>query len=146
VFEAHLTAATCWYFGIDSHHCRVPVPEENQADWLTSVARDIVEKIIHIKNPSYSNEGDNDHVYMYHGAVMHMGFLYSNLHEAIRYENGPQIIRLWKFWLLHFLGSKRKNYASEATNLLTNLAADWTLEIAHIHTLRNSQHDGQTRL
>ena len=102
-------------------------------EWLISVAGDIVKKTFSVKNPSYPND-DDDHVYMYHRAVLHMGFLYTTLREAIRYENGPQIIRLWRFWLLHFLGCKRKNYAFEAANLLANLAANWSPEIAYIHT------------
>lgn len=129
-----------------NRQCEISVPQENQKEWLESTAEDIVRKSISEKTPSYPNEEDDDDVYTYHRAVLNMGFLYTNLREAIRYENGPQIIRQWRFWLFQFLGSNRRNYACEAANLLANLAADWSPEIAHTHSLQNSEHGRQTRL
>jgi hypothetical protein len=108
----------------------IPIP---QLQWLKSVAQVIV-KTIPVRDPLYPNEDEDDKVYLYHRAVLYIGFLYKNLREAIRYENGPQIIKQWSFWPLHFLGKKRKNYSTEAANVLATLAADWSLEIAYMQT------------
>ena len=48
----------------------------------------------------------SDPAYYLHRCFMHGAFLYSDLRDAIRYEDGPQIIRLWKHWLLYFLGAE----------------------------------------
>ena len=61
-------------------------------------------------------------------------FLYVDLRDAIRYEDGDQVIRLWKHWLVYFLGNKRKNYATEAMNLLCNLKCDFPSHVAYIVT------------
>ena len=86
-----------------------------------------------MKNPPFPEEA-SDEVYTYHRALLHMGFLYCNLREAVRYENGPEIIRMWRYWLPHFLGGHKYNYANEAANLLANVEADWTPATTFIHT------------
>ena len=45
---------------------------------------------------------------------MHAAFLYHDLREAIRHEDGEHIIVHWKLWLPYFLGTGRKNYSAEA--------------------------------
>ena len=70
---------------------------------------------------------------MYHRTLLHMGFIYVNLRESIQYENGEEIIRMWRFWFLHLLGGHKVNYSTEAANLLANLAADWAPKTAYIH-------------
>ena len=109
------------------------IPEKNQEKWLRETARDIFDSTIAIKNPTFP-EVDEDEVYTYHRAFLHMGFLYCNLRDCIRYEDGPQIITMWRYWLLHLLRGHKVNYAHEAANLLANLEADWPPEIAFIHT------------
>eukprot|EP00118_Oscarella_pearsei_P018555 m.190464 g.190464 ORF g.190464 m.190464 type:complete len:223 (+) comp39433_c1_seq4:1830-2498(+) len=63
-----------------------------------------------------------------------MGFLYHTSREAIRYENGPAIIRLWKYWLAPFIGGGKHQYANETANMLANLCCDWPDDIVKIHT------------
>ena len=48
---------------------------------------------------------------------LHIAYLYVDLREAIRWENGPQIVRHWKWWLPRSLATGRTNYASEAVHL-----------------------------
>ena len=63
---------------------------------------------------------------------MHAAFLYHDLRQAIRFEDGEHIVRHWKYWLPYFLGTGRKNYSCEAANLLCNLQADFPQHIAYI--------------
>ena len=40
-----------------------------------------------------------DPMYKMHRSFLHHAFLCVDLREAIRWENGPQVVRHWKFWL-----------------------------------------------
>ena len=40
----------------------------------------------------------SDPIHSLHRVFIHLGYLYIDLREAIRWENGPQIIRHWKYW------------------------------------------------
>ena len=123
----------CAHFGIETRHDTIQLPKDNQTEWLRATAEEISIKTIYRKDPGLQEE-EEDEAYMFHRAFIQMGFLYVNLREAIRYENGPEIIRMWRYWLLYFLGAGKTNYSSEAANLLVNLAANWPSEIAYIHT------------
>ena len=76
----------------------------------------------------------DDPVYQLHTSFLHLSFLYVDLREAIRWENGPQIIRHWKWWLPRFMATGCKNYASESVHLLSNLMAGFPKHIAYIVT------------
>ena len=73
-------------------------------------------------------------VYHFHKSFVHLAFLYYDLRTAIRWEDGPHIIRHWKIWIPHFLGVGMKNYASKAANMIANLKADLPTHIAYIAT------------
>ena len=123
VFNAHLQARICSILKIGS-------PTDNiqhlvSADWLKTTAETIVEQSI---NPITSS----DPVYMKCRCFLHLAFLYVDLRNAIRWENGPQIIRHWKLWLPRFLATGCKNYAGEAVNLITHLTADFPKHISYI--------------
>ncbi|XP_062501053.1 uncharacterized protein LOC134178235 isoform X1 [Corticium candelabrum] len=133
-FEAHLIAAICKHFGIQKKSDPIPHPKNIEFDWLRKNAEEILSKTIAIKDVQYPDTDDEDEIYMYHRTLLRMGYLYTNLRQAIRYENGPEIIRMWRTFLLYFLGAGKSNYASEAANLLANLAADWPTRVAYIHT------------
>lgn len=109
------------------------IPDKDQFAWLQRTSGDIFDKTIRVRDPPI-NPGDDDVVYAYHRAILNMGYLYVNLREAIRWENGPEIIKMWRYWLPHFLGGGKTNYAAEAANLLANLMVDWPPDIRHIHT------------
>ena len=134
-FSAHLIAAICHEFKISSPS--ESIPHEKSQSWLFSTAEHILEKTI---MPVESS----DHVYAMHRSFMYTAFLYNDLREAVRFEEGSQVIRLWRFWLPIFLGSKCYNYATEAVNLLANIQADFPRHIAHIVThVRTVNTDGR---
>ena len=109
------------------------IKENDKERWFEATARNLFAVTIQVKNPSFP-EISTDDVYASHRALLHLGFLYLNPRSAIRYENRPEIIRMWRFWLLPFLGGHKVNYANEAANLLANLAADWSPTVAYVHT------------
>ena len=90
-----------------------------------------------VKDPSYPEDSD-DEQYTFHRAFLYMGFLYVNLRDAIKYEDGPRILAMWRYWFIHFIGAGRHNYAREAANLQANLHADWADEIAYLHTFNRT--------
>ena len=65
---------------------------------------------------------------------MYTSFLYLDLRQSIRFEEGEHIIRMWRLWLPYFLGTDRKNYSCEAANLMCNLKASFPKHIAYLVT------------
>lgn len=122
-FKAHLAAAVCSVLKISS--VTEAIAHENTLEWLRETAERIVDDTL---IPTSSQ----DPVYAMHRAFMHMSFLYVDLRNAIRYEDGPHIVRLWKLWLPRFIGTGRKNYATETVHLMTNLYADLPKHLAYI--------------
>lgn len=64
--------------------------------------------------------------------------LYVDLRNAIRFENGPHIIRHWQQWLVYFLGCGKHNYSTEAANLICKIKAD--LPSLHCHSQQDRQY------
>ena len=124
-FHAHLLANICSQLKITSPSD--PINHENSEVWLHSTAERVLEGSI---MPAEST----DPLYSMHRSLLYTCFLYRDLREAVRYEEGSQIIRQWKLWLPIFLGTKCHNYATEAVNLLANLQADFPQHIAYIAT------------
>lgn len=126
-YKSHLIAAVCTMLNINSPEA--DIEHETTLHWLETTANAIVSNTLY--PPSSSSP---DHVHNLHRAFLHMGFLYSDLRQAIRYEDGDHIIRQWKLWLPRFLGSGCKNYATEAANLIVNLTARFPRHISYIAT------------
>ena len=61
---------------------------------------------------------NGDAVYNYACEVMTLGLLWNCYHDAIREGDGDRIMLIWKFLLLVFKASRRKNYSVEAAVLL----------------------------
>jgi len=122
-FKAHLAASICSLLKLKS--MSDTLPHQNSVEWLHSTAEQLVSDTL---MPTSSA----DPVFEMHRTFLHIAFLYVDLREAIRYENGPHIIRLWKLWLPRFIGTGRRNYACEAIHLLTNLLADLPKHLAYI--------------
>ena len=81
---------------------------------------------------------------MYQQSFMYVSFLYLDLRQSIRLEEGENIVRQWRLWLPYFLGTDRKNYACEAANLMCNLKASFPKHIAFLVTHnRTVNMDGQ---
>lgn len=75
-----------------------------------------------------------DHINNFHRSFIHDALLYADLRNAIRFDDGQRIISHWRWWLLYFKATGRKNYAKEAVNLLGNLKADFSKWTAYIVT------------
>lgn len=103
-FRAHLLASVTFSLGISevSHS----IPHEDSEEWLRGQAEQLVKEIL-------IPQTTKDPVHMLHKSFLHHAFLYVDLREAIRWENGPQIVRHWKWWLPRFIGTGKKNYAAD---------------------------------
>ena len=122
-FKSHLLAAICTQLSIQSPDDAI-AHESNQL-WLESKAEEITSMTLYPTSTS-------DPVHNLHRSFLHTAFLYIDLRNAIRWENGPQIIRHWKLWLPRFLGTGCKNYATEAANQIVNIMARFPRHIAYI--------------
>ena len=120
-FNALLLANICHQLNISSPSEQIP--HENTKEWLVSTAELLLKNSLMPIEPS-----------TLHRSFLYTAFLYIDLREAIRFEGGSHVIRMWKFWLPIFLGTKCYNYATEGVNLLANLQADFPKHIAHIIT------------
>ena len=123
VFHSHLAANICDQLNIESLDSSIT--SENTKEWLQSTAESIVCSTIIPTETS-------DPVHAFHHSLMHAAFFYTDLRNAIRFEDGPQIVRLWKYWLLYFLGTDKRNYTTEAVNMLRNIKCDFPAHIAYI--------------
>lgn len=119
VFKAHLLASVCSLLKIKS--TSDTIPHENSLEWLRSTAEELLVDTL-MPNTSHS----------IHRAFLHTAYLYVDLREAIRHENGPHIVRQWKLWLPRFLGTGRKNYATETVHFLGNLQADFPKHVSYM--------------
>ena len=88
-------------------------------EWLRSTA----ERLITDTLMPEATSTDGDQVYAMHRAFLHFAFLYVDLRNAIRYEDGEHIVRHWRLWPPRFIGTKRKNFATESVHLLASLTA-----------------------
>lgn len=131
VFKAHLTARVCYLLKLDA--VSDPIPHDDSHDdpqgWLRAMAEKLLPDTI---MPPASES--TDHLFKRHRAFLHMAYLYVDLRNAIRHENGPQIVRHWKMWLPRFIGTGMKNYATESVRMLANILADMPKHVAYIVT------------
>lgn len=126
-FKSHLLAAICTQLKLQS--LDTPIVHDRNLQWLETTAEAIVMQNLF---PTTST----DTVYGLHRSFLHMAYLYVDLREAIRYEDGEHIIRHWKWWLPRFIAVGCKNYATEAANLIANITARFPKHIAYI-TIHN---------
>ncbi len=91
-FKSHLISSIMTNQKIDDH-----IPHGSATDsWLQETAEMLVTKTLMPTNST-------DPVFKMHRSFLHHAFLFVDLREAIRWENGPQVVRHWKYWLPHFL-------------------------------------------
>lgn len=132
-FEAHLLAAITNHFNLHSPSDNIADSTKKTHSWLRCKAEKIVQcSVLPCESTLVLTKVDE--LYMLHRRLLYMGFLYLRLRDSIRREDGPRIISAWKYWLVMFLGSGRRNYSTEAANLLANLKADWSPSMAYIQT------------
>ena len=96
VFHSHLAASICEELNIESLDSSIT--SENTKEWLRSTAASIVRSTIMPTETA-------DPAYAFHRSLVRAGYFYMNLKNAIRFEQAPHIVRLWKHWLLYFLGT-----------------------------------------
>ena len=124
-FRAHLLAGITSSLAINE--VSESIPHEDSREWLHEKAKKIVTDVLMpttVKDP----------VHMLHRSFLHHAFLYIDLREAIRWEDGPEIVRHWKWWIPRFIGTGKKNYAAEAVNMIANITADFPKHIAYLAT------------
>lgn len=124
-FRAHLRASILTELKLDS--ISDDIQHAKSKEWLQHTAERLVTTLLMPKT-------SDDPVHYLHSAFLHYAFLYTDLREAIRWENGPEIIRHWKWWLPRFLGTGKRNYAAESVYLTCNLQADFPRHMAYIAT------------
>ena len=60
-----------------------------------------------------------DSVYAYSCETLTLGLLFLEFKDGIREGDGTRVMRVWKYFLLLFKASNRKNYAIESLTLLS---------------------------
>ena len=125
-FKAHLKARICTLLQVSTAADKIV--HECSSQWLHDTA---IKLLPHTLMPELKSE---DPVYSLHRCFLHLGFLYMDLRNAIRWENGPHIIRHWKLWLPRFIATGYKIYATESVHLLASLCANLPKHIAYIAT------------
>ena len=123
--KAHMVASICGQLNIKSP--TDSIAHDSSLKWRKTTATSIVSNTI---APCFKSVSDP--VYGLHRSFVATAFLYSNLRQSIRFENGPHIIRLWKMWLLRFLGTGKKNYSTEAAHMICSIQGDLPRHIAYI--------------
>lgn len=126
-FKSHVIASICNQLELKSPDDEIS--HEVTLSWLKTTALDLVSKVV-------LPEESKDPVYHLHRSFLHFSFLYSDLRTAIRWEDGPHIIRHWKLWIPFFLATGKRNYATEAANLIANVTAYFPAHISYI--IRNN--------
>ena len=123
-FRAHLKAAVASSLTINTNG---EVDHQPTEKWLYEKAEEVVTKCL---MPPTAHIDDT--VNSLHRSFLHVAFMYLDLREAIRWEDGPNIIFHWKWWIPHFLATGCKNYAGEAVHLIANLQASFPKHMAYI--------------
>lgn len=101
-YKSHLIATICTELHVETPEA--PITREATLQWLETTA-DMV-----VANTEYPLTSSNpDTIHTLHCCFLHTAFLYSNLWQAILFEEGPQVIRHWKWWIPRFLVT---NYAN----------------------------------
>ena len=59
-------------------------------------------------------ECNDDHVFNYSSNFMNLALLERDFQDAVHEMDGPRLLRLWKFKMLHFKEAGRSKYALEA--------------------------------
>jgi L1 cell adhesion molecule like protein len=84
--------------------------------------QEIAERIVHtyVKVSPGGAESSPDFVHTYSCEVLTLGLLWRCYYDAIKEGDGRRIMMLWKYLMLVFKQSGRRNYAKEAAIMLIN--------------------------
>ena len=94
---------------------------DTRRDTLYRVSHKIVSTYVDIEATfsSASASKDDDKVLEYSRLVLSLGLLYMEFCDGIKEGDGMRILRCWRFMMLFFQSTNRKNYAIEAFTLLS---------------------------
>ena len=84
-FKAHLAARICTIFKLKA--VSDDIPHEHSLQWLQTPAETLLLQMLMPASLS-------DPVYTMHRSFLHTTFLYIDLRNSIRFENGPHTVRL----------------------------------------------------
>jgi hypothetical protein len=70
------------------------IAHEVSAQWLQQAASQAVDRTLILREPT-------DDLHSFSHAFMHAAFLYYDLRQVIRFEEGKDTIRHWKYWLAY---------------------------------------------
>ena len=68
--------------------------------------------------PTTCKSSNSDRVNIYAKEVVSVGLLYKEFEDAVRERDGQRVFRCWKYLLLVFKATNRKNYSIKAFTLL----------------------------
>ena len=108
----------------------VPVSEVLSADaWKKSKAEKekmmlknaqfVIARIVDL-SPCKNTDTNKDHVFEYGCEIVSLGLLFLNYRDAIQEGDGERIMLCWKYFVLLFKATNRRNYAIEAFHTLAN--------------------------
>lgn len=132
IVNGHILAAVMSYLDMSSMD-DLPLPSVVSHDiWMEddevrrSVLHNIAEHIVtqHVdlattfNDPSHNDENKGT-AYEYACEVLTLGLLVFDFKDAVREGDGDQMLLIWKYLLLLFKATGRKNYAIEALTLLS---------------------------
>ena len=132
VLESHVLAAAMEYLGMESvedepnEEILPPtlwiLESEERYKILLSVCSAIVDDFTDIRTFEVAQEEskakEHDRVLAYAKEVMTLGLLYTELVDAVHEGDGLRVLRWWRFMLLIFKSTGRKNYSIEAFIIL----------------------------
>ena len=88
---------------------------------LNAIASQIIDKHVDLAmefSDKHQNK-DTGTVYDYSCELLTLGLLYLNFKDAVREGDGDRVMTTWKYFMLIFKATGRKNYALEAHTMLT---------------------------
>lgn len=97
----------------------------NPTDSLEELSRRIVVNFVVLPSTEKDKNQDiqelpicEDEVYLYGTEFLSLSLIWHGFHDAIKEGDGDRILRYWKFMLIIFKSSAKKNYGKEAVNFL----------------------------
>ena len=108
-FPCHVTTCGQSFSSADNRRCH-----EQIAHCLTHVPSDIDQTQESDRLCSQEQQYNDDHVFNYSCNFMEMSLLERDFQDAVHEMDGPRLLRIWKFKMLHFKDAGRTKYALEA--------------------------------
>ena len=130
VARCHIVAAAMQYLSMKEVSDMPSHPQLTEDLWLRSESerKDILQGItmevvllyanfeVQFRNPD--NEAVDDRVQCYASELLTHGLMYMEFSDSIHEGDGLRILRCWRYLMLMFKATMRKNYSIEALNLL----------------------------